>query len=90
MVEAREVLTALALALSMLGAAWIGLRQWLGVVILALLSFAWLTVDDRWEGRVLLHFGRSHGFVLVDLVGIIGGLLAVALAVRLAVHGRAR
>lgn len=79
MPELRIVLTVLALLAAMLIAGLIGLRQRLGIAVLALLSFVWLTVDKDFEGGVLLTVARHNGLTVADLVGIAGFLVCVVL-----------
>jgi hypothetical protein len=78
MVEARLVVTALALMLAMFLAGVHGLRHRMGIAILALLSLAWFTVDKLFEGDVLVHLSKTHAVTTTDLVGLLG-LLVVAL-----------
>ena len=71
-VQLREALTVTALVLAMVLSAVIGVRQRLGTLTLALISFAWLTVDAKWEGGILVDLGHSHGLTAADLVGLPG------------------
>ena len=75
-VELRQALTVTALVLAMLLSGVIGVRQRIGTLTLALISFAWLTVDAKWEGGTLIHLSHSHALTRADLVGFAG--LAVA------------
>ena len=87
--DVRLLCTALALAAAMVLSGVLGWRRWLGVVLLALLSFVWLTVDAAWEGPHLIDFGARHALTLADLVAVAGFAAAVWLAVRLSrVDGR--
>ena len=90
MPDVRDLLTALALLVAMVLAGWIGVRQRIGIVVLALLSLVWLTVDSLWEGGVLLALSTHHGITLADLVGIAGLLVAAGLAVRSVTRTRSR
>lgn len=72
MPELRVVLTACALFVAMVLAGWLARRQRTAAVLLALLSFVWLTVDRSFEGPVLLSVSSTHGLVTSDLVGIAG------------------
>jgi hypothetical protein len=76
MVEARLVVTALAMLLAMFLAGVHGLRHRIGIVILALLSLAWFTVDKLFEGEVLFQLNRHQGLTVSDLVGLVGLLVA--------------
>jgi hypothetical protein len=78
MVEARLVVTALAMMLAMFLAGVHGLRHRIGIVILGLLSVVWFTVDRLFEGEVVVAVSRNHGIVVSDLVGVLG-LLVTAL-----------
>jgi hypothetical protein len=72
MSELRIAVTAYALLTAMLLAGFIGWRDRLGVIILALLSIVWLSADQNFEGPTLIKFSQYHGLVLADLVGIAG------------------
>jgi hypothetical protein len=82
MPELRLVLTALALIAAMVLSAVVGRRQRVGIVLLVLLSFVWLTIDRYFEGGVILVVSSHHGLVTSDLVGIAGLGVAVWLWVR--------
>lgn len=49
--------------------------RWAAAVLL-LLAVAWLLVDNRFEGPVLVRLGGHHGIVLSDLAAV--AALAVA------------
>lgn len=83
MVDVRLLFTALALAAAMVLSGLLGRRRWMGVVLLALLSFVWLTVDASWEGARLIVLDSHHALTLADLVGVLGFVVAGWLAVRL-------
>jgi hypothetical protein len=70
--ELRLVLTALALMAAMVLSAVVGRRQRVGAVLLALLSFVWLTIDRSFEGAVIVEVSSRHGLVVSDLVGLAG------------------
>ena len=72
MVEARLVVTALAMMLAMFLAGVHGLRHRIGIAILGLLSVAWFTVDRMFEGEVIVRLSRSHGVTVSDLIGLLG------------------
>ncbi len=76
------MVTALALAVAMLLAAFLGRRLRAGVVILVLLSLVWLTVDREFEGPVLWNLDGDHGLVLSDLVALAGFGVAIWLWLR--------
>jgi uncharacterized membrane protein HdeD (DUF308 family) len=76
MVEARLVVTALAMMLAMFLAGIHGLRHRTGIAILALLSLAWFTVDKLFEGEVLFQINRHQGFTGSDIIGVLGLLVA--------------
>jgi hypothetical protein len=75
--ELRVIATALALFAAMALAAFLGRRQRVGAIILALLSVVWLSCDREFEGPVLVAISEGHGVVLSDLVAIAGLVLAV-------------
>jgi uncharacterized membrane protein HdeD (DUF308 family) len=79
MVEARLVVTALAMLLAMFLAGVHGLRHRVGIAILALLSVAWFTVDKLFEGEVLFQINRHQGLTVSDIVGLLGLLIAALL-----------
>lgn len=83
MSQLRDVLTALALVGAMVLAGVVGRRHVIGVAILALLSFVWLTVDRNWEGGVIAVVDRTHGLTTADFVGIVGFVAAAWLWWRL-------
>jgi hypothetical protein len=72
MPELRIVLTMIALLAAMVISGMIGRRNRLGIAVLALLSFVWLTVDKDFEGAVLVTVMRHNGLTLADLVGLAG------------------
>lgn len=74
--ELRLVLTACALLAAMMMAAAIGARQRIGSLLLALLSFVWLSLDHRFEGPVIIRLSSHNGVVAADLVGVLGISLA--------------
>src|SRR4051794_17745127 len=76
MAEARLVVTALAMMLAMFLAGIYGLRHRVGILILALLSLTWFTVDKLFEGGVLLHVSKTNGITVSDLIGILGVLIS--------------
>jgi hypothetical protein len=82
MSELRLIITAALLALAMVLAAWMGRRQRIGTVILALLSLVWLTVDRDWEGGIIVVVDSRHGLTTADLVGVAGLVLAGVQLVR--------
>lgn len=82
MSDLRLYTTAALLVVAMVLAGWIGRRQRIGAVILALLSVAWLTVDRDWEGGVIVALGASHGITTADFVGFAGILASGWLLVR--------
>jgi hypothetical protein len=79
MAELRVFLTAAALFVAMVLSGVIGLRKRVGAVLLALLSFVWLTVDHDFEGRILLTFSAHNGLTASDLVGVAGFVAAAIL-----------
>jgi hypothetical protein len=81
--DLRIVLTVLALVASMVLCGVLGLRQRLAIVVLALLSFVWLTLDSDFEGGVLISFTSYNGLTASDLVGIAGFVACVVLWWRL-------
>lgn len=81
--DARLTLAALALLAAMLLAGWWGRRERIGAVLLLLLSFSWLTVDQRWELRVLIYWNDRHGVTVSDLAGAAGIVIAIVELVRL-------
>lgn len=83
MPELRIALTIVALAAAMLVAGAIGRRQRSGIVVLALLSFVWLTLDHDFEGGVLVTITSHNGITVSDLVGIAGLLVCIVLWLRL-------
>ena len=83
MPELRIQLTILALVAAMVLAGAIGLKQRVGAVMLALLSFVWLTVDVEFEGGLIVKLTKTHGLVVADLVGLLGLVCAFALWWRL-------
>jgi uncharacterized membrane protein len=60
-----------------------GWRAWLGdrwaTAVLLLLAIAWLRIDKRFEGPVLVHLSEQHGIVLSDLVAVVA-VAVVAIA----------
>lgn len=82
MSELRLIITAALLALAMAIAAWVGRRQPIGTVILALLSLVWLTVDRDWEGGIIAVVDTRHGLTTADLVGVAGLVIAGVQLVR--------
>ena len=72
MPELRVDITAFALLAAILLAAYLGRRERIPIIILALLSIVWLNVDHDFEGPLLVTIGTSHGIVLADLIGIAG------------------
>lgn len=68
----RLTVTALALVAAMVLAERIGRQQRIGAIILILISFAWLTVDQDWELAVIVPVTRSNGLTISDLFGIAG------------------
>jgi hypothetical protein len=81
--DLRIVLTVLALLASMALCGVLGLRQRLPIVVLALLSFVWLTLDSEFEGGVLISFTNHNGLTASDLVGVAGLVACVVLWWRL-------
>jgi hypothetical protein len=81
--DLRIVLTVLALLAAMALCGVLGLRQRLAIVVLALLSFVWLTLDSDFEGDVLITFTNHNGLTASDLVGVAGFVAAIGLWVRL-------
>lgn len=79
MVEARLVVTALAVILAMFLAGVQGLRHRTGIVILGLLSLSWFTIDKLFEGDVLVDLNREHAITASDLVGFVGLVATAAL-----------
>jgi hypothetical protein len=71
-VEARLVITALAIIVAMFLAAMQGLRNRTGIGILGLLSLSWFTVDKLFEGEVLFQINRTQGLTTADFVGLLG------------------
>ena len=78
MVEARIVLTAVALLGAMIVCAMIGWRQTHGGILLMLLSFVWLSDDRQWELGLLFRLDSQHGVVTSDLVGALGFILGMS------------
>ena len=72
MVEARLVVTALALMLAMFLAGVHGLRHRIGIAILALLSLSWFTVDKLFEGNIVFELTKTHAITTSDFVGLLG------------------
>ncbi len=72
LVELRYWATAAMLLAAMVLAGVIGRRARSGLVLLALLSLVWLTVDRLWEGGVIIVFTGRNGLVASDLVGVAG------------------
>jgi len=72
MVEARLVVTVLALMLAMFLAGVHGMRHRVGIAILALLSLSWFTVDKLFEGNVVLELSKTHAVTSSDFVGLLG------------------
>ena len=72
MSELRLVACALIYVVAMALAGIVGYRQLLGVWILGLMSFCWLTFDKLFEGRVLIPISSSMGVTASDLVGFAG------------------
>ena len=68
-----------------LGAAMImtGWHAWLGdrwaAAVLLLLAIAWLRIDKRFEGPVLVRLSEQHGVVLSDLAAV-AAVVVVTLA----------
>jgi uncharacterized membrane protein len=60
-----------------------GWRAWMGdrwaTAVLLLLAVAWLRIDKRFEGPVLVHLTGQHGIVLSDLAAV-AAVVVVALA----------
>lgn len=81
--DLRIVLTVLALLGAMVLSGVLGLRQRAGVVVLALLSFVWLTLDDDFEGGVLITLTSHNGLTASDLVGVAGFVVCLVLWLRL-------
>jgi hypothetical protein len=82
-VEARIVLTALALLAAIVISGILGWRRYYGAVLLALLSFVWLSADSEWELGLLFKIDPQHGVVTSDLVSLVGFCLALCELVRL-------
>ncbi|MDP9394518.1 MAG: hypothetical protein M3Q27_09845 [Actinomycetota bacterium] len=79
----RLAATAGALFVAMAVSAYIGYRVTrLGAVVLVLLSAVWLTVDELWEGPVLLAVRPGSGLTAADPVGIVGLLAGALLLLR--------
>ena len=58
----------------------LGLRDRVGIAILALLSFAWFTIDRLFETKhVLVAITRTNGLTAPDLVGILGLVITALL-----------
>jgi len=74
---------------AMIISAWLGMRQRWGIVLLALLSLVWLTVDRLWEGPVLIEVTSHNGLVTSDFVGLAGLIGAGLLERRRRRHKRA-
>jgi hypothetical protein len=72
----RDDLTVCALAVTMVLAAIIGLRHLVGIAMLALLAFVWLTLDKTWEGGVLVSVSGGHGLTQADLAGVLALVVA--------------
>jgi hypothetical protein len=70
--ELRLLVCALIYVLAMVLAGVVGYRQRIGVWILGLLAFAWLTFDKLFEGRVLIPISATMGITASDLVGFAG------------------
>ena len=84
MPDLRILLTIGSLLAAMVLAGVIGYRQALVfAVMLALLSFVWLTVDKDFEGAHLLRLSATHSVVTGDLPGLFAFVCAVALWWRL-------
>lgn len=83
MAELRIVLTVLALLAAMVLAGVVGLRRRIGIVLLALLSFVWLTLDKDFEGAVIVTITSHNGVTVSDLVGLAGFVVCVVLWRRL-------
>jgi hypothetical protein len=83
MPELRVVITVVALLAAMLISGAIGWRQRSGILVLALLSFVWLTLDQNFEGGVLISLTSHNGITASDLVGITGLIVGVLLWLRL-------
>jgi hypothetical protein len=81
--DLRIVLTVLALLGAMVASGVLGLRQRAAIVVLALLSFVWLTLDSDFEGGVLVTFTAHNGLTASDLVGVAGFVACVLLWLRL-------
>ncbi len=79
MVEARLVVTALALMLAMFLAGVHGVRHRIGIAILALLSLSWFTVDKLFEGSIVVELTKSHAVTSSDFVGLLGLIVAALL-----------
>ena len=79
MVEARLVFTALAYMLAMFLAGVYGLRDRLGIAVLALLSLSWFTVDKLFEGGIVLELSKTHAITTSDFVGLLGLIVSVLL-----------
>ncbi len=61
----------------------LGARHRGGAVALALVSLVWLVVDSDFEGMVLIPVTKHNGLTTSDLVGVLGGVLALGQWVRL-------
>lgn len=83
MPELRVVLTVVALLAAMILGGVVGLRHRIGIAILALLSFVWLTLDRDFEGGVLVSLTSHNGITASDLVGLAGFGISVWLWLRL-------
>ena len=83
MYDLRIALTVLALLGAMVVSGVLGLRERAAIVVLALLSFVWLTLDNEFEGGVLISFTPHNGLTPSDLVGVAGLIACVALWWRL-------
>jgi len=81
--DLRIALTVLALLGAMVVSGALALRHRTAIVVLALLSFVWLTLDRDFEGGVLISFTSHNGLTASDLVGIAGFLACLALWLRL-------
>lgn len=82
MSDAREILTATVFVLAMGVSAWTGYcRSRSGAWTLLLLSIAWFTVAQPWEGPTLLTVSEEdrRGLTASDIVGLVGTVTALVL-----------
>ncbi len=85
--ELRVVVTIFALMGAMFIAGTLGARLRIGAVLLALLSFVWLTLDSRFEGGILVPVTSDNGLTSADIVGVVGLIVAAVQLIRLQGRG---